>query len=459
MSQISPEEEPSFYTDPYSLVDSRISGRHLEVFIGNSDVSDAVRSSTFSNAINSRPKASLSMHASHPMVVNADWRGKVSVARITDGQIWPLFTGNVVSVKAEEDFVFLECDGATALIESRAGAYITSKDSGLDLIYAAARESGLRQDMISIDIPNEILETFEVIVPIMGLTKPEFDHQIGNVVLTSKRSITTTIDLIDNEKFGSRFRSASAFAVTYQTASRMYDAEQRALGDISTSLAWLTTRSQYSLATLPNGIVPAWSRKSILARIAVDAAVFVRGLTSRRMWIRELSAGTRSEDLEIDDSLRTLPETGLKRFTARVRQSLLSYQRAIRDDDPASRATLMWEALEFYAGETKVPRLFSKSEIRDIRRVLPTDLPAEKMARLEQMIGNLNSAPLLARLRVQLARDSVPLKEAEFDNLHKLRGLRNSLVHGRDASAEHLVDEIDQGLALVARILLHATRE
>jgi len=69
------------------------------------------------------------------------------------------------------------------------------------------------------------------------------------------------------------------------------------------------------------------------------------------------------------------------------------------------------------------------------------------------VVGQLNNAPLLIRLKKQLDDDKVPIDEGEIELLLKLRKLRNDVVHGRRSILPE-PEDIEYAISIVARMLL-----
>jgi hypothetical protein len=119
-----------------------------------------------------------------------------------------------------------------------------------------------------------------------------------------------------------------------------------------------------------------------------------------------------------------------------------------------TKITAISECLEFYVGTTEAPYGFTRPERRALTKAAREFAP-DKKKRVEQLLGSLNEAPLMRKLRFQLAEDGVPLTEGEMATLLRVRSQRNDVVHGKT----DIVDEADvqQAVALLARIMVHAS--
>ncbi|WP_410604027.1 hypothetical protein [Amycolatopsis sp. lyj-90] len=448
--------EAKLFEDPFGSTSSQLIGWTRSLSIGSINISSAVIESNFSSAINDRPKASIRLRAAHPTIPYVDWRAPVSASIIENGQPQPLFIGNIIKVDRDGDEILLECSTAAYFSDVLLGLYTATRNAGTDLIYATARDGGTPGDMINIDMTGVPYETFEVVIPISGISKLAEPFRQGNVLFTSEREFLREANKFNHAPLMEKIEKSEVFAVAYQAELRMYDAEKSALTQVLTALAWLTTRSHYSLAVLPDECTPAWSRSTASARISCAPLAYVRGLLSGRSWLRETATRKHENPLDLDDSKLMLRHPGnLGTPSQRARQALYAYTRAVHEVDAPSRVTLIWEAIEFYAGKTDIPEKFSKAELKKIRRSVPKDLSKSQISRINDLVGMLNSAPLLARLRAQIASDGIPMTEEEFQILANLRALRNDLVHGRVTGVGPAGDEIEHGLALVARMITY----
>ena len=58
--------------------------------------------------------------------------------------------------------------------------------------------------------------------------------------------------------------------------------------------------------------------------------------------------------------------------------------------EPMARVSAIWESLEYYAAGVKLPKLFSKSDIKSIRSGIPQDLSSDKRKRLDDLLVDRN---------------------------------------------------------------------
>ena len=93
------------------------------------------------------------------------------------------------------------------------------------------------------------------------------------------------------------------------------------------------------------------------------------------------------------------------------------------------------------------------------RRRLPEAVrprPRRQVDALKRAISGLNSAPLLVRLDRRLKEDGVPLAEEERQLLFdKLRRAHNDMAHGGVVRNAPTREDLNRGIALVARMIVH----
>jgi hypothetical protein len=144
-----------------------------------------------------------------------------------------------------------------------------------------------------------------------------------------------------------------------------------------------------------------------------------------------------------------LPDLGLK-----DRYAFLALARAAREVDLVNRLLALWEAIEFYVGDTKADSpLFTDEERQVISNAASASFKGLQRGRIKEVIGTLNSAPLGVRLKIALSRDAVVVSKGEMDLLWKLRDMRNAIVHGQDIAIPE-AEDVDFATSIVARMLI-----
>jgi hypothetical protein len=85
---------------------------------------------------------------------------------------------------------------------------------------------------------------------------------------------------------------------------------------------------------------------------------------------------------------------------------------------------------------------------------MPQSFSPRQRERVIEAFNGLNNPPLLRRLRAVLDIDAVPYDEGELERLHRLRKLRNAVVHGRGRELPR-AEDVELGISVVARMLVH----
>jgi hypothetical protein len=296
------------------------------------------------------------------------------------------------------------------------------------------------------------LEIFEVVSPVNGLALSS-RMAVGNVVFLpagSAQAVTELLNIPENH-YVEEFRAAKAYAVTYVTAARTYDAERAALDRIDVALAWVNVRIRFAGAVTPNGQLVGWNRARLKQLASRSQLITGRGLLTNRSWLNYLAPPSATE-LALTNGGGAQAE--LVASNSGLRGAVKAAARAISSPDPLTQITAISECLEFYVGSTHAPYGFTKGERKALRRAAQAFSP-EKRERVKQMVGWLNDPPLMRRLRFQLAQDGVPMTEGEMDTLLRVRSQRNDVVHGRRDTVDQA--DVQQAVALLARIMVYAS--
>lgn len=441
-------------TDPFGLSSAPLGPRWI-VQIGGADVSSALIDGELTAQMRAIPTAKLVFDGRAALLSAIDFASDVTITQSTEHGIEPRFSGQIIAAKRSGKHVEVTCSSAPGFIEREVGS-TAHTGCNLDLIYMLAREGGFTDSAINMEgLDRPTLEIFEVAIPVDGVAT-RATQTTGDVTFVHMDNYAMPNAFVDLP-LSKQFRQASTCAVTYVTAARVYDAEQEGRQRVDLALAWLTVQSRYSLAVMPSGqATQKWSRDSILIRPKALSVVTIRGLRTGRSWIRELGDFTKRTDLTI-----TLGQVGLGNLPSKstlpagLRQAVLASARAATQGDPMARVTAIWEAIEFYVGATKVPEMFTRQALREIRKSLPVGLPERKASRLRELIGNLNNPPLLVRLRHRIALDGVPISADEYALLVALRSVRNGVAHGREVEPP-TDEELMRGVAVVCRMIVHA---
>jgi hypothetical protein len=369
------------------------------------------------------------------------------------------FSGNVLTVEPAGDVIKVECGGGRALQEKLMPIQVSEEVLPQELIYAAARGAGYDQDHMDIHglerLPSEPIE---VAVAIEGI---EVTRSFGIYGVTFRPAS-------DREQILRRFRSAppdlvaaleaaDAFAVLVRDGRLLWDVEQAALHAISVALAWMATRVRYGQAVDPYGAPEPYSRDAGRAWPMIGGAVTAQGRRTRRRWLRDPNEPPDPTKLSTSQTSRLLgpapPDTIPDLLELALLRARTSYRGAERD-----RVVALFEAWEFYAGLDDPPPTFSGEELDRLREELPDRLPAwlsgSQRDRISDLLDLANNASLKTKMKRLLGADGVPVSQAEWKVLGRLRRARNQLAHGRDIAALD-PEDLEWGCSLLSRALVH----
>jgi hypothetical protein len=294
------------------------------------------------------------------------------------------------------------------------------------------------------------VEDFRVVAPIYGMA---VDHPIvlDRVQLLPSPHAAPMEVPSDLSHLAEPFRACSGIAVVKVSAQTLFEAEQAGLAEIDYALgvALLVQRIASTDSLVRS---PRYSRRRAVATLGRYPVVAVLGRWGRR-WMRDTQAVRPAEDgpssLEMEASW--LP--AFADVPPPLRQAIISWRRAVLEVDRVPRLLALWESLEFYASGMRLPKLFTKSEIKRLKERTATDLDQAQVVRVEGLIQLLNSPPLMAKLEHAAASDGVGLSLADLAVLQRLRNARNDIVHGRGWNIPASSD-LRKGLGVATRLLL-----
>ena len=372
----------------------------------------------------------------------------------------PMFTGSALSVRLQGRTAQIKGRAAPSMTDLLMSGMVVQNASPQEIIHATMRSAGLPEERLEIQgIESQPIELFEVIVPVTNLVVTE-SHRVGPAWLIAKeRGLSATAGFgldEESEDLVAEFKDSDSYLLAIVLADRLFDAEARGLEAVDLALAWLATRGRYGLATLPSGRGQDFSRARSLTAPSRGRSVLARGLATRRRWIRRPAQLMAAERWKIGQGSAGLEPALPSQLSVSDRQALSALYLAITESDQVMRAQALWQAVEAYAGETRVPRLFTKTERRRLAASIPNDLSAVQKERVRSLYGELNRPSLMDRLRARLADDAVPVSGGETELLERVRTLRNDVTHGREPSVRVDREDLEHAVSVVARILVYS---
>ncbi len=398
-------------------------------------------------------KATASVAATQVVGRPAEYSSDVEIA-LPDGAE-RLFRGDVIEATVLDGTVVLKLASGSFLDEYlidrlQVGAGMSPNE----MVWSLARMAGLPPESIVLDAFDPPRDSFRVVMPVRGVAL-DSDLTYGAVRLTADSAAVRSLLDFTDESRSEDFLAAGVWATVRIDATTVFDAEQAGIALLDGTIDRLAVEARYSLAWAPNGAVLPFHRDGLFAHPRAERLVVVRGLSLPRAWLHSVSQQVRSLPMKRSRVTLAGPPVGENpQFDEAVR----AWRRAGETTDSMAAVSALWEAIEFYAATARVRALFTGAQVAAIRRGLPEalvqlNLAADQARRLDERLGQLNDAPLLARLRSQLARDGVPFSSEELEGLRRLRKQRNDFLHGRGRGSP-ADNDLRLGKAIVNRILV-----
>lgn len=387
------------------------------------------------------------------VAANPDYQAEARVLYSINGERFVRFTGFVVTVEPRDGETLVSmASGLLKMEEQMLGGLAFSGVGAGEVLWSMLRSTGRDPAVIDIEgFEPGPLEVFEVATTLDGVTVDE-STPLGEVSLLPSGPVSRVAD--GQKELEERYAGGSAWAFVLVTARTLFDAEAEGLRLIDASLAWLAARTRYSGAVLPGGTTRRFRRDWTRARVYRRDVVFTRGVSTGRWWLRHPYGIADRPNLalpEVNDIDRLpLPPN----LSPQMREAFSAWRRAAEETDPLAAVVALWECAEFYVSGVSVDDLFTKAERKAVRKKAIEGLQGEQLQKVRDVMGWLNEAPLMTRLREALKQDGVPYGEGELALLKKLRKIRNDFVHGRSRELPSEVD-LRHATAVVNRILMH----
>jgi len=445
-----------------------LQGRYRRILrFGKASADSAAVGGTSSEGLDALPTATVQLDVDLLGSEPIDYWAPMSDRVEEGGEGREMFLGVVQRADPDGRLVTLDCEGAAALTEQVAGGTLAANMEPAELIRAMIARSGWDGELLLQEEKKEHLpEVFDVISPLHGI---EVDKplRMGTISIVPREQEVEKIGLLEKGEPGetgaemiAEFREADSFAVAQPTAQTVDAAEDEGLGEIDIALAWLTTRGRYGAVALPDGSPQLFDRQQALRAPHRGPVVYVCGAETKRLWLRRPAEPDRAiKRCLSDDDSSTAPPLPVK-LEVNDRLALLALRLAASEADPLMQVRALWQAIESYAEKRKGERrLFTKREKKAIKKLVldhaDLDLSKRQRDRLKEAIDGLNHESLTLRLRRRLKRDAVLVTDDELALLDELYDIRNDIVHGRPVEQPPQRDQINYGISIVSRMLVH----
>lgn len=402
---------------------------------------------------NTQPTARVRVAKAAIAQMSIDWHADVELLSIQDGTPTLLLRGTVYTVEPlDAETVELDIRSWPDLLHDVGTPGIFAENAPrADVAWSVLMAAGVDPDSVSVEGKAELpFEEFRVIAPTYGLAVDQPIILDRVELLPSPQAAPMEVPSELNHLV-EPFRACSGVAVVEVSAQTLFEAEQVGLAEIGHALgaALLVQR----VASTDSGRASPWySRELAGANLGRYPVVAVLGRWGRR-WMRETQAvrpaGEGPATLEVEASC--LP--AFADVPPQLRQAIASWRRAVEEIDGVPRLLALWEALEFYAAGVKLPRQFTRSDLKRLKERATADLNPDQVERVEGLIQQLTSPPLMAKLEHAAASDGVALSLGDLAVLRRLRKARNDIVHGRRWIVPTNSD-LRKGLGVATRLLL-----
>lgn len=370
----------------------------------------------------------------------------------------PLFTGIVNILTCQGAQSTLNCVTQLHILdEQRMGGLSFDQNANMiELAWSFTRASGIADDRLNIEgfeLPDP--EVFQIISPLLGIDLVE-NVAVNGVTLSPKSHlIIQSIDGLEENELTQRFAEAEGWAIAFTSARSLFEAERKGLQLIEAALALFRARLLASSPVFPSGDPREYVRTDTNAKISLADVVTVKGITTRRRWLRAPQDTTPST--QIDSRMASkCQDAGLfsSVLPPLITQALLAWNSSVLATDPIRSVVCLWEAVEFYAAEVKLPKLFTKSQRAKRISMLTGKIEEAQAQRVSALMHLVNQYPLRTRLVAAFKEDHFQYTDEELDHLWKVRALRNQYGHG-SAIEVPMDEDLKVAISFVNRFLLN----
>lgn len=430
-----------------------VNGRRAVLKIGAVYLRDGVEAVHTNRAVGQMGTGTITLTLSAVADAPLDWLGDAQVLVEAGVETHPLLTGLVDRVEVGETVVVNLVDSFKILGETQVQVAFEEVDAA-EKIWSLARMAGLPAEALAIDgFEPRPTEEFSVTAPLYGLGG-SVGREFAGVQFFTRGGATKMARRFPDGELRGVWEGGDAWAQVRCVASTLLAAEEEGLARIDLAIAWLSCVSQFSAPHLPASPPRAFFRDWTVARVVRLDAVIVRGETTGRAWFRAPVHNVERPALDLDE-IPDIHEADLVgAASTQVREAVLAWRRAMEEHDALAAVLALWDAVEFYVSGTRAKPLTEDATMKRIRRQALAGLTGEVRSRVDNVLGTVNDAPLLARLRLALANDRVPYTPTEFDLLKDLRTVRNDFIHGRERALPNATDR-RLAVSLVGRMLVY----
>jgi len=371
----------------------------------------------------------------------ADYRAAARIEASTS----TLTGGWVTEAEVDADEVALEVRNSLPLSEQRIGYLSIANLTTDEMAWSMSHWIGMTPVVPGL---HPVREVIAVAMPVEGLELAD-DIELGPIRLTRDRPLVEIMAApLKASQEKEAFLGAGVWALGRVEAAVLLAAERGAVPLIEATIDRFALEAQYSLATNPEGAALPFARAGLLTDPIAMRTVLAHGHATGRTWLRSL-----------DNPRVRVPAPGRRLVLPAIpddaswTDALRAWRRAVRETDQLAAVGALFEAVEFYASRTSVPKVLSRNDAKQIGKAIDAlGLDAAKRKRLADVLERANEPPLRIRLAAALEADAVPYSIEEIERLWRLREHRNDALHGR-RRGEPDADDLDLAKGLVNRML------
>lgn len=431
------------------------------VTIGNTDITKAVADFSYTQKLNAMTVGTVKLRSKELLELPPlNYAAEMCLSKSQESGDKLLFRGNITSVVSRFNEIDMDVATGIDLLEETLVQMAVAHIDHRELAWSLARGAGLDEEHIKIPgFQKGPIEPFELLVPIHGIELSK-DVSFSEFELTSDPKVVDIANTISKDKSAeilTEFAQAGLWLRLIVRATTIYDAEIEGIKQIDVFLSRLTSRIQLSLSRLGD-YQGNWNRNRLFGTPMRGDAVLVRGLTTKRRWLRKPFGGNASiidvaklPDVDFPPLAHELP--------LYLTEAFLAWQRSVHANHPLAAITAIWDAIEFYSSQIKIAADFTKAETKQIRKDAVQSLDEKddkKRSRVADVLNMLNQASLIMKFGLAMKEDGITLSDEEMNVLKKLRETRNNFVHGKEVTiptdTEMLLARTVVNRILVARV-------
>ena len=305
------------------------------VRFGEKEIAEGVVSASTREAADNVVYADIIVSNDALLDADPDYQAEARLFSIVASGREALLTGLVdtVTTGAENTEIVLVSHLQLLKESGTAGLGVGAGSYALETTWSLLRAAGIEAERIAFPNFDPPWEAFEVVTALDGV-EMEGDVSIGGVRLLPSGPVSRLADGLGPDFLRQLYSEAPAWALSYQTARTLFEAESRGLKDIDLALTWLMARAQYSSVALPGGPARAFQRSWTASRVSRRDVTLVRGLATGRRWSRS-PKNTFHRSALVPERIEALATPPLPSdLPIPLREALGAWHRAVEETEP-----------------------------------------------------------------------------------------------------------------------------